>query len=100
MKQRDLHETIVFQRSRTLKGNIRPVTVGRRNGKTAALFGPEWISLEPMTDAQCEDRRTLEIREELCVNLNPIERRTWEQIINGRSIREIAAEEKVKRPAI
>ena len=41
-----------------------------------------------------------ELVEEICHNLNPMERRTWLRLLDGLSIFELAKEESVSRAAI
>ena len=93
-------EAAIYQRCGTLDGSAKSVAVGKRNRRMVAQFTPEWTSLEPITEKTADASLENDLRAELSSNLNAIERRTWERIINGRPIREIAAEDGVRRSAI
>ena len=84
-----------LQRYRRLDGSIERVSVGRRNGRLLALLPPSCT--EPP-----DKEKPMAIFEQsrLYVNLNPLERDTWQKILKGQSIRDIAREEGVTRSAI
>ena len=97
---REDNEILFFQQCRTLDGRIERIEVGRRNGRVAPLFIPDWGLIDPVSDSNQAERRAKAIRAELSINLNPLERRTWRQLIHDRPIIEIAQEEGVSRSAI
>jgi hypothetical protein len=85
-----------FRRCQTLSGRYDSVGVGRRNGRLALQFTPEWQQggPEPTTPSPwLDDPR-------LYVNLNEVEQRTWRQILSGLTINAIAASEEVARGTI
>ena len=98
--QRDDNEVLFFHQCRSLDGSAHRVEVGRRNRLPTAIIRPDWALIDPSPDPEEVDRRAETIREELSINLNPVERRTWRQLINERPICEIALGEGVTRTAI
>lgn len=93
------NEAFEFHQCRRVNGAVEPVNLIRRNRHPELQFPPDIVEFPLYTEAE----ETLEYRElvdEVCQNLNEIERRTWLKIIDGRSILDIAAEEGVSRPAI
>lgn len=93
-------KAFLFESCCSLDGHVHRVNLARRNKRPMAILGPEWIlpNLEP--SAESHDSHLRELRDELCVNLNPVERRTWEQIIDGWSISDIARAERKSRTAV
>lgn len=91
-----MNDVLIYHQYRTLHGSIRTIDVYRRNGRSAASFGP--------LDVEDPAARTLDVftlyRDTLAANLTPVEERTWRRLLNGRSVAAIAEEDGVKRPAI
>lgn len=88
-----------FRYCRRLDGSIEPVDLAKRNGRLVPRFHPSVI--EPASSAEPEDSAEYrELVEEVCQNLNPVERRTWLRLLDGRSILDVAAEDGVSRAAI
>jgi hypothetical protein len=89
-------DLLIFRKYSDFLGHSHRVTISRRNGRLAPNLAPtcsRFPERETETIPRWEQQRYF-------VNLNPIERRTWEKILRGRSIRQIAAEEGVRRSAI
>lgn len=84
-----------FQRYRTLDGSQAKGSSARRNGKT-------YLSLPPGCAEPASEKENTPLWEQsrLYVNLNPVEGRTWEQILRGSTISQVAREEAVSRQAI
>lgn len=87
------YEVFRFRTCCTLSGSARRIHVGKRNKRPAIFLTP--TSLEPLPETRefWEDER-------FYVNLNPLERRTWNLILRGITLRQIAAREGVARSAI
>jgi hypothetical protein len=88
-------DTVYFRRCCTLTGRLVSLSIAKRNGKP-------FLSL-PRGCAELADRseeRPFWTQERYYVNLNPIERRTWEKVLRGYTISQIAREEGVSRQAI
>jgi hypothetical protein len=75
---------------------VRPISVGRRNGRPAIFFPPDIAG----PAAQPGPAPDLREQERLYVNLTPIERKTRRKILSAQSIASIASEEGVSRAAI
>src|SRR5579862_9722392 len=84
-----------FRRCRDLHGYPVPLTVGRRNGKSAAFLSPHWEGTGAAPEPQ-----EIANQEKYFVNLNPIERETWRKLLAAQSVASIAKEEGVSRAAI
>lgn len=93
------NEAFQFHRYRRIDGAVEPVNLIRRNGRPEIHFPPGIVEFPLYTEAE-ENPEYRELVDEVCQNLNEIERRTWMKIIDGKSILDIAAEEAVSRPAI
>ena len=93
------NEVLQFQQCRRIDGAVEPVSLIRRNGRPEMQFAPAIVEFPLYTDAE-ETPEYRELLDEVCQNLNEIERQTWLRIIDGRSILEIAAEDAVSRAAI
>jgi hypothetical protein len=93
-------ETLFFQRCATLQGETQTVQVGRRNGRRVAFLKPDWTLGEAETSPEPDPNRIANLRRELSIDLNPLERRTWLQLLDGRSIGDIAHSEGRTRTAI
>jgi hypothetical protein len=89
-------ESFRFKACRDLYGCVRPISVGRRNGRPAIFFPPDIA--EPTAEA--DSAPDLREQERLFVNLTPVERETWCKILSARTIASIAKEEGVSRAAI
>lgn len=89
-------ESFRFKACRDLYGCVRPISVGRRNGRPAIFFLPDIA--EPAAPLGLTP--DLREQERLFVNLTPIERQTWRKILSAQSIASIASEEGVSRAAI
>jgi uncharacterized protein YpbB len=96
----DTDDLLLFRLCRNLRGDIHNFDLIRRNGQLVPNFRPEWTSLVPEADREAEDAWRKELRDELCTGLNALERRTWERIIDGIPILDIAAMDGVSRSAI
>ena len=92
-------ESFSFRQCRRIDGVVEPVNLIRRNGRPELQFPPAIVEFPLYTEAE-ETPEYRELVDEVCQNLNEIERRTWMKIIDGRSILDIADEEGVSRPAI
>src|SRR5258708_3755476 len=96
MTKDDREELLCSGLCSDIRGRTHNVCFARRNGRRVPLWGPNWndpMELDVTTDYD-------ELLEELCTNLNHVERRIWLRLIDSGSISEVATEEKVKRPAI
>jgi hypothetical protein len=96
MDQSDI-EALFFRRFSDFQGKEQTIQMGRRNGQRVPLLAPSVTEVEEQGRDETE---TLELQDELCYDLNPVERRTWLKIIFGQSLLDIAKDEGVKRPAI
>jgi hypothetical protein len=96
MDQLDV-ETLFFQRFSNFSGQQQPIQMGKRNGQRVPLFSP---SVAEATEQGSDEDENEELREELCYDLNPVERRTWMKIIFGQSLMDIAEDEGVERASI
>ncbi|HEX4134617.1 MAG TPA: hypothetical protein VHY84_08425 [Bryobacteraceae bacterium] len=92
-------EAFQFHQYRRIDGAVESVNLIRRNGRPEIQFPPAIVEFPLYTEAE-ENPEYRELVDEVCQNLNEIERRTWMKIIDGRSILDIASEEHVTRPAI
>jgi hypothetical protein len=92
-------EVSQFHQYRRIDGAIEPVTLIRRNRRPEIQFPADIVECPLFADAEESDEYR-ELLDEVCQNLNEIERRTWLRIIDGRSILDIAGEERVSRAAI
>lgn len=93
------NEAFQFHQYRRIDGAVEPVNLIRRNGHPEIQFPPAIVEFPLYAEAE-ESPEYSELVDEVCQNLNEIERRTWMRIIDGRSIFDIASEEHVTRPAI
>ena len=93
------HETHNFRFCRNLAGELEAVDLARRNGRPELQFPPAIVEFPLFLEAE-ESPEYRELVDEVCQNLNEVERRTWLKIIDSRSILDIAAEEGVSRAAI
>ena len=93
------NEACRFHQYRRIDGAVEPVNLIRRNGRPEIQFHPAIVEFPLYTEAE-ENPEYRELVDEVCQNLNEIERRTWLKIIDGKSILDIASEEGVSRPAI
>ncbi|MBV9156105.1 MAG: hypothetical protein JO097_07565 [Acidobacteriaceae bacterium] len=92
-------ESVRFQRFRRLDGAVESGNLIRHNRRPEMQFPPGALEFPVYVEAE-ENPDYQELLDEVCQNLNEIERRTWLRIIDGRSILDIADEEGVSRPAI
>lgn len=97
-----MHQTdwdvFAYEACAGIDGQIHRIPFGRRNRQRFPLFHPNWCTQIPTPSLEStENALTIE---ELCHHLNRLERRTWLQILNRRSILEIAEQEGVTRAAI
>jgi hypothetical protein len=92
-------ETLIFRSCRSLDGRSHQVDVGRRNGRPVLILHPDWTTPNlPSTTTHSEiSTGFLEL---ICINLTPLERLTWLQLLAGRSVRNIARDQGVSRAAI
>jgi hypothetical protein len=97
--QKSDSETLFFQCCRAISGEVESIGTVKNNGRRVAHFPPSWSIPLFLLDAD-PDEIDAELLEEVCVNLTPIERRTWLQILDGRSPAEIARDEGVSNAAI
>lgn len=90
------HDVVKFRLYRSFNGSFSPLDVVRRNRKVVPSFRPR--SFEPGSEPDLHPRRNqLPAR---LLNLTPIQARTFDHILKGKSIAEIAREEGVSRSAI
>jgi hypothetical protein len=93
------NEAFQFHQYRRIDGAVEPVNLIRRNGRPGLQFPPAIVEFPLYLDAE-ESPEYRELVDEVCQNLNEIERRTWMKIIDGKSILDIASEEAVSRAAV
>jgi hypothetical protein len=99
-KAKEEFETLMFRHCRDHRGNVIPIDIGRRNGITVPQI-PRSLSEPYLLPEDPETPDYEELVEELCQNLNAIERRRWLLAIRDKqSNTEIAATEGVTRQAI
>ena len=79
------NEAFQFHRYRRIDGAVEPVNLIRRNGRPEIHFPPGIVEFPLYTEAE-ENPEYRELVDEVCQNLNEIERRTWMKIIDGKSI--------------
>jgi hypothetical protein len=92
----DSTEVLRFQRCCNLRGEQYAIQVGKRNGRLWASFSQSLVNSDDVED----HRPCLWEQQKLYVNLNRLERQTWEKILQGRPVADIAREEHVSRQAI
>jgi hypothetical protein len=95
----DDFDTTYFQYCRNARGELVPIDNMRRGKKTVPRFDRS-ITDFPERTAEEEEAKYFRLLEDICRNLNPMERRTWLRILGGASLLEIAKEERVSKPAI
>ncbi len=93
------YETSYFRYCRRFDGTLEPVDVAKRNGRLVPRFPPSVVEADPQIGSE-DSAEYRELLEEVCQNLNDIERRTWLRILDKIPILEIAEEDKVTRAAI
>jgi len=91
-------ETIYFRYCRSLDGRLVSVDTARHNGRAVPRF-PRYITefIDPLPE---ETPDFLELVEEVCYNLTPIERSTWLRILDGQCLLAIAEQDHVSHVAI
>ena len=95
----ELAETLYFRYCRTLNGDLVPLDCIKRNGRLVPRFSPE--QLEPLTlDGASDLSEWDELIAEITQNLTVVERRTWLDLLDGKSILDLAATDKVSRAAV
>ncbi|SRR6266404_1309308 len=87
-------EITQYHSCRDLYGNVRPVALCKRNGRTALCFDP---GFGRSGDEAGNGRGDVE---GIFDNLTEIESEAWERVLEGRSISQIAEEQGVSRTAI
>jgi hypothetical protein len=97
--EKTLNESSYFHQYRRIDGAVEPVNLVRRNRRTEIQFPPAVTEFPLFSEAE-ENPEYRELVDEVCENLNDIERRTWLRIIDGRSISDVAEEDEVSRQAI
>lgn len=90
-------ELLYFRSARRISGRAETIDVTRRNGRLVPRFDYSWTVPDADPDPEYE---ATELVAEISQGLTAIERRTWLNILNGKSVAEIAAEEGVSRTAI
>jgi hypothetical protein len=98
MDDHDL-EVLFFQTASGLDGRSREVQIGRRNRQPVPLFHPNWAVPDILQGDQ-EEQLDMELLDEVAINLTPVERQTWRQILDGRTIPDIARDQGVSHAAI
>jgi hypothetical protein len=88
-----------FHHYSRIDGVVEPLGQIRRNRRTEMQFPSNVVEFPLYLEAE-ENLDYKELVDEVCLNLNETERRTWLRIIDGRSILDIADEEGVSRAAI
>ena len=96
MDQADI-EALFFHRFSDFNGEAQDLQIGKRNGQRVPLLSP---SIAYVAEKGSDEQETAELQDELCYDLNPLERRTWVKIIFGQSVLDIAKDEGVRRAAI
>lgn len=96
MELENASDLLVFSRYSDLLGQTHRISISRRNGRRLPVLSPACIQFPD---------RALEVvppweQPRYFINLNALQRRTWGKILRGWSIRQIAAEEGVRRSAI
>ena len=91
---RDFDDVYFYRAFCDLYGTVHTLALCRRNGKPALCFCPN-----PESEAASDAARSQRM-DDLFENLTEIERLTWERILDGRSISQIADDEGVSRAAI
>lgn len=95
MKEKDDSDLLAFRSFRNLDGSVERVSTGRRNKKRFAILPPAGREV-----SEGKEAIPLWEQERLYVNLNFIERETWQKVLKGQPIKDIAREEGVSRQAI
>lgn len=88
-------EILQFQRYCDLSGKQHAAHIIKHNGHFSATLAPD--SFDQGSDREAADFTE---QEKLFVNLTPLERRTWQRILNGWNISAIARDENVSNAAI
>jgi hypothetical protein len=89
-------ELLYFRYCRTLDGRLIPIDTAKHNGRLVPHFSPDQFT--PILDhSDCEFE---ELIAEVCQNLTITERRTWLQLVDGLTILDIAAAERISRTAV
>jgi DNA-directed RNA polymerase specialized sigma24 family protein len=92
------NETTYFQYARRIDGRLEAIDTTRHNGRLVPRFDPSWT--DSISDLSEDDSELEELIAELSYNLNPLERRTWLQLIDGLPVEQIADAEGVSRTAV
>jgi hypothetical protein len=92
------YDLISFRTCRSLDGTPQPIDIGRRNGRRIAVF-PRNCTNPPGWFSEREAQDPLPI-EGAFDDLTDVEMQTWQSILNGASISEIAEDEGISRQAI
>lgn len=98
MDRNSREELNYFRYCRNIEGRLVPIDLAVQNGRVVPRF--ERSLFEPAITDDEESNEYVELVEEVSQNLNHIERCTWLRILDGISILDIAAEDKVSRAAI
>jgi len=94
---RDDSDALQFRHYRSVDGRVRPLDVIRRNSKLVPQFSAadlQFPDKEPSAVCTCRELPGK------FLNLTPVQARTWEQILAGKTISDIARNERVSRAAI
>lgn len=84
-----------------LSGRPRELAIGKRNGRAVALLDSSLTTFMPEQDSRVEALNAQKLFRQLCYGLNITELRTWRKLLwEGKSISEVATEERVSRAAI
>jgi hypothetical protein len=92
-------DTFRFRAFRDIEGRIHAIDLYKRNGKVVPNLGFFWKPSEDKPRPQ-KRSRVRRFPADLFANLTELEKHTWEKIVAGRSVGNIAAEERVTRSAI
>jgi len=99
MQHDNSFDDLRFTRFSNLDGSTEPAATGKRNGKPFMMIPPGG-GQPPGGAPDSDDPPPFWDQERFFVNLNETERRTWEKILKGQPIKDIAREEGVSRQAI
>lgn len=94
----DQDDSLLFQACCDLSGRVYSLSCTRRNGRPVLQFSPDWDL--PCPEPEPHDEEYEEVVAILCENLTPCQERTFLRLLDDASIRTLAAEEGVSRPAI
>jgi DNA-binding CsgD family transcriptional regulator len=93
-------DVLTYQACCGLDGRIYHVDTGKRNGHLVPIIKTVFSAYFSETDLNDEDEKAKELFKVISADLTPTERRTWRKLLEGKTIQQIAGEEKTTRSAI